>query len=156
MAGSLPERERLPGRFLHVSMVASEFLNASRQDLRSSGKMGKIEEKEGNYDSPITLPALDAATLADLRHRYDETANVESRTRSQMILLAQQGYKVSQIARLVLRSGDIVTVCSNVSKPGGLDAVLRCTPLGRERTVTAAWEAELLRVIELDPARRLA
>ena len=118
--------------------------------------MGKIEEKEGNYDSPITLPALDAATLADLRHRYDETANVESRTRSQMILLAQQGYKVPQIARLVLRSEDTVAVCSNVSKPGGLDAVPRRTPLGRERTVTAAWEAELLRVIELDPARRLA
>lgn len=39
---------------------------------------------------------------------------------------------------------------------GGLDAVPRRTPLGRERTVTAAWEAELPRVIELDPARRSA
>jgi transposase len=32
--------------------------------------------------------------------------------------------------------------------------VPRHTPPGRERRVTAAWEAELLRVIELDPARR--
>ena len=42
-------------------------------------------------------------------------------------------------------------MCSSVSKPGGLDAVPRRTPPGRERRVTAAWEAELLRVIELDP-----
>jgi transposase len=34
---------------------------------------------------------------------------------------------------------------------GGLDAVPRRTAPGRERTVTAAWEAELLRVIEGDP-----
>ena len=34
---------------------------------------------------------------------------------------------------------------------GGLDAVPRRTAPGRERRVTAAWEAELLRVIELDP-----
>ena len=34
---------------------------------------------------------------------------------------------------------------------GELDAVPRRTAAGRERTVTQAWEAELLRVIELDP-----
>jgi transposase len=34
---------------------------------------------------------------------------------------------------------------------GGLDAVPRRTAPSRERTVTAAWEAELVRVIELDP-----
>ena len=34
---------------------------------------------------------------------------------------------------------------------GGVEAILRRTAPGRERTVTAAWEAELLRVIELDP-----
>ncbi len=34
---------------------------------------------------------------------------------------------------------------------GGLDAVPRRTPPGRARRVTAAWEAELLRVIELNP-----
>ncbi len=34
---------------------------------------------------------------------------------------------------------------------GGLDAIPRRTSPGPRRTVTAAWEAELLRVIELDP-----
>jgi transposase len=91
------------------------------------------------------------ATLAELRQRYEETPNVESRTRYQMILLAQQNYKVAQIARIVLRSADTVARVLNRFLAGGLDAVPRRTPPGRERRVTAAWEAELLRVIELDP-----
>jgi transposase len=101
--------------------------------------------------APITLPRLDAATLTKLRQRYEETPNVESRTRYQMILLAQQEYKVPQIARMVLRSEDTVARVLNRFLAGGLDAVPRRSPPGRERRVTAAWEAELLRVIELDP-----
>jgi transposase len=99
----------------------------------------------------MTLPELDAATLADLHQRYEETPKVESRTRYQMLLLAQQGYKVPQIARMVLRSEDTVARVLKRFLAGGLDAVPRRTPPGRERTVTAAWEAELLRVIEVDP-----
>src|SRR6266568_852702 len=99
----------------------------------------------------MTLPELDAATLAGLHQRYEETPNVESPTRYQMLLLAQQGYKVPQIARIMLRSEDTVARVLKRFLAGGLDAVPRRTPLGRERTVTAAWEAELLRVIELDP-----
>jgi transposase len=76
---------------------------------------------------------------------------VESQTRYQMILLAQQGFKVPQIARIVLRSEDTVERVLKRFLAGGLDAVPRCTPPGRERRVTAAWEGELLRVIELDP-----
>jgi transposase len=68
-----------------------------------------------------------------------------------MILLALQGDKVSQIARLVLRSEDTVARVLNRFLAAGLDAVPRRKPPGRERRVTAAWEAELLRVIELDP-----
>ncbi|MBA2678793.1 MAG: helix-turn-helix domain-containing protein [Ktedonobacteraceae bacterium] len=34
---------------------------------------------------------------------------------------------------------------------GGLDAVPRRTAHDRERTVTATWEAKLVRIIELDP-----
>jgi transposase len=101
--------------------------------------------------APITLPRLDAATLTKLRQRYEETPNVESRTRYQMILLAQQEYKVPQIARMVLRSEDTGYRVFNRFLAGGLDAVPRRSPPGRERRVTAAWEAELLRVIELDP-----
>lgn len=101
--------------------------------------------------APLTLPELDAATLVSLHQRYEETPNVESRTRYQMLLLAQQGYKVPQIARIVLRSEDTVARVLKRFLAGGLDAVPRRTPPGRERTVTAVWEAELLRVIELDP-----
>jgi transposase len=36
-------------------------------------------------------------------------------------------------------------------RDGGLDAVPRRSAPGRARTVTPAWEAELLRVIERDP-----
>ena len=104
--------------------------------------------------APLSLPELDAATLAELRQRYEETSNAESRTRYQMVLLAQQEYKVPQIARMVLRSEDTVARVLKRFLVGGLDAVPRSSPPGRERRVTAAWEAELLRVIELDPARR--
>jgi len=68
-----------------------------------------------------------------------------------MVLLAQQEYKVPQIARMVLRSEDTVARVLKRFLAGGLDAVPRYSPPGRERRVTAAWEAELLRVIELDP-----
>ncbi len=123
--------------------------------MRGNDTMGKgcerVKRKKEIVTAPITLPELDAATLADLRQRYEETPNVESRTRYQMLLLAQQGYKAPQIARMVLRSEDIVERVLNRFLAGGLDAVPRRVPPGRERTVTAVWEAELLRVIELDP-----
>jgi transposase len=101
--------------------------------------------------APITLTPLDPVTLAELRLRYEETPKVENRTRYQMILLALQGFKVPQIARIVLRSEDTVARVLNRFLAGGLDAVPRRTPPGRERKITAVWEAELLRVIELDP-----
>jgi transposase len=101
--------------------------------------------------APITLSPLDTTTLAELRQRYEETPKVENRTRYQMILLALQRYKVPQIARIVLRSEDTVARVLKRFLAGGLDAVPRRTPPGRERRVTAAWEGELLRVIEVDP-----
>jgi transposase len=101
--------------------------------------------------APITISPVDPVTLAELRRRYEEAPKVENRTRYQMILLALQGYKVPQIARIVLRSVDTVARVLNRFLAGGVDAVPRRTPPGRERMVTAAWEAELLRVIELDP-----
>jgi transposase len=88
--------------------------------------------------APITLPPVDTATLAELRRRYEDTLNVESRTRYQMLLLAQQDYKVPQIARIVLRSEDTVARVLKRFLAGGLDAVPRRTPPGRERRVTAA------------------
>ena len=101
--------------------------------------------------TPITLPPLDEQSLSDLRHRYDEASDAETRTRYQMLLLSAKGQTSTQIARLVLRSQDTVVRVLKRFFTGGLDAVPRRTAPGRERTVTAAWEAELLRIIELDP-----
>jgi len=101
--------------------------------------------------APITIPSLDESTVVELRRRYEETADAETRTRYQILLLSLQGQTSSQIAHIVLRSQDTVVRVIKRFFIGGLDAVPRRTAPGRERTVTAAWEAELLRVIELDP-----
>ena len=110
--------------------------------------MGKVcrrlKRRKEIVSAPISLPRLDAATLTELRQRYEETSNVESRTRYQMILLAKPRYKVPQIAHMVLRSEDTVARVLNRFVAGGLDRAPRRTPPGRERKVTAAWEAELL------------
>ena len=107
--------------------------------------------KEEEMTKPLTLPPLDEVTLNELRRRYEESPNAETRTRYQMLVLALQGQKSSQIAQHVLRSQDTVERVLKRFLMGGLDAVPRRTAPGRARTVTAAWEAELLRVIELDP-----
>ena len=54
--------------------------------------------------SLITLPPLVPKMQAELRCRYEETDNAETRTRYQMVLLTQRGQTAPQIARLVLRS----------------------------------------------------
>ncbi len=67
-----------------------------------------------------------------------------------MLLLSLRGQTSSQIAQIVLRSQDTVVRVRKQFFIGGLDALPRRTALGRERRVTAVWEVELLRVIELD------
>ena len=101
--------------------------------------------------APIRLPSLDEHILADLRHRYDQTSDAETRTRYQMLVLSAKGQTSGQIAQIVLRSQDTVVRVLKRFLTGGLDAVPRRSAPGRARRVTVAWEAELLRVIELDP-----
>jgi transposase len=111
----------------------------------------KSEERKKGMSAPIMLPPLDEQTLSDLRHRYDAASDAETRTRYQMLLLSAKGQTSIQIAQVVLRSQDTVVRVLKRFLTGGLDAVPRRTAPGRERTVTTAWEAELLRSIELDP-----
>lgn len=99
----------------------------------------------------LTVPPLDEATGAELRRRYDATDDPEDRLRYQMVWLAQAGKHAPEIARLALRSEDTVLRVLHRYVAGGLDAVPRRTPPGAAPTVTPAWEAELRRVIELDP-----
>jgi len=100
---------------------------------------------------PLTLPPMDEVMLTELHRRYEESPDAETRTRYQVLLLSLQGQKSSQIAHTVLRSQDTVQRVLNRFLGGGLDAVPRRTAPGRARTVIAVWEAELLRVIEMDP-----
>ena len=58
--------------------------------------------------APIRLSSLDEHILADLRHRYDQTSDAETRTRYQMLLLSAKGQTSGQIAQIVLRSQDTV------------------------------------------------
>ena len=107
--------------------------------------------KEKELTKPLTLPPMDEEALSELRRRYEKSPDAETRTRYQMLLLSLQGHRSSQIAHMVLRSQDTVERVLKRYLAAGLDAVPRRTAPGRERTVTAAWEAELLRVIEMDP-----
>jgi transposase len=100
---------------------------------------------------PFTLPPLAAAAASALRERFERSPDAETRLRYQMVLLAAQGRSPRQLAPLLLRSHDTVTRVLNRYAAGGLDAVPRRTAPGRAPTVTPAWEAELLRAIELDP-----
>jgi hypothetical protein len=98
--------------------------------------MWKSEERKKEMTAPITPRPLDEQSLIDLRRRYDETSDAETRTRYQMLLLEAQGQTSTQI-ETVLRSQDTVVRVLKRFLTGGVEAVPR--------------RAELLRVIELDP-----
>jgi transposase len=100
---------------------------------------------------PLAFAPLDEPALAELSRRFNHTHDAETRLRFQMVLLAHQGLSPRQIAPLLLRSHDTVTRVLNRFLTGGFDAVPRRKAPGPSRQVTPAWEAELLRVIELDP-----
>jgi transposase len=101
--------------------------------------------------APLTLSPLDEYTQIELRRCYRDASDGETRTRYQMLLLALDGQTSTQIAHLVCRSQDTVARVLKRFLQGGLEAIPRRTAPGRRRTITTAWEAELLRVIELDP-----
>lgn len=100
---------------------------------------------------PIMLPPLDPTVVEDLRQRYDTTTDALLQLRCQMVLLALQGRSVAEIADLVFRSRDTVERTLHRFLDGGLAALTPRTSPGKPRTVTPAWEAELLRVIDCDP-----
>ena len=97
------------------------------------------------------LPPLDEATRAELPARSDATDDADLRLRYQMILLAQQGRSVDEIADIVFRSRDTVERVLKRFRAGGVAALPRCFAPGSAPTITPEWTAELLRGIELDP-----
>src|SRR5688500_14558026 len=99
----------------------------------------------------LTLPPLDDATHTDLRARYDATDDADLRLRYQIILLSHQGRSVAEIAAIVFRSRDTVERTLRRFRDGGIAALPRRFAPGSPPTITPAWTAELLRVIDLDP-----
>jgi transposase len=73
----------------------------------------------------IIVAPLESVVLADLRRHYEEAATAETRTRYHMILLAQQGQRVPQIARLMERSEDTVARVLKRFLTQGVEAVPR-------------------------------
>ena len=110
----------------------------------------KDNAKETYGSGLLYLRPLDEHRLIDLRRRYDETADAETRTRYQMLLLSAKGQTSTQIAQTVLRSQDTVVRVLKRFITGGVEAIPRRTAPGRERTVTEVWEAELLQAADLD------
>lgn len=100
---------------------------------------------------PLAFAPLDPPTLAAVTERFNHTRDPETRLRFQMLLLAHRGLSPRQIAPVVFRSHDTVTRVLHRFLQGGCDAVPRRKAPGPARQVTPAWEAELLRVIDLDP-----
>jgi transposase len=68
-----------------------------------------------------------------------------------MVLLAHRGTAVPAIARLTLRQPWVVQRVLRRFRRGGLAAVPYRRAPGVPPTVTEAWRAELVRVIEVDP-----
>src|SRR5258708_36938590 len=95
----------------------------------------KVEDrrKEEEMTAPITLPPMDELTLTELRRRYEESTDAETRTRYQMLLLSLRGQTSSQIAQHVLSSQDTVGRVLKRFLTGGLDAVPRAPAPARER-----------------------
>src|SRR6266571_5619176 len=92
--------------------------------------MWKVEERNEEMPAPITLPSFDEQLQAELHQRYEEAGGAETRTRYQMIMLAQSGQTAPHIARLVLRSEDTVERVRKRFLAGGPDAVPRRTSKG--------------------------
>ncbi|HEU5398954.1 MAG TPA: helix-turn-helix domain-containing protein [Gammaproteobacteria bacterium] len=99
----------------------------------------------------LSFPTVPPSAEEAVRARYESAADAETRTRYQMVLLAQQGLSATAIAPLVVRSHDTVSRVLRRYRAGGLDAVPHRPRPGRAPTITPVWQAELVRVIDLDP-----
>src|SRR5438094_10673815 len=86
-----------------------------------------------------------------LRVAFDTARDAETRLRYQMVLLAADGRPAPQIAPIVQRRDATVQRVLHRYQDGGLAAVPYRPSPGAAPTVTPAWEAELRRVIHLDP-----
>ena len=102
------------------------------------------------------MPAALQLSLTETDRRavevcFETTRDAETRLRAQMVLLAAQGSRVPQIALVVRRDATTVQRVLHRYQAEGVAGVPHRRRPGRPSPVPAAWEAELRRVIELDP-----
>lgn len=101
---------------------------------------------------PLELAPLPPAEREELLDRFNTTADPETRTCYQMVLLAtEHGKRSPEIAALVYRSHDTVWRVLRRFAARGLDAIPRRHGGGSTPTLTPEAETELLRVVEDDP-----
>jgi len=101
--------------------------------------------------APPLRVTLDQATQAELEHRYQTTRDAPARTRYQMVLLRAEGHTVVEVARITRRSPDTVRRVLKRYLAGGPDAVPHRPHPGQPPHYPPAWQAELVRVADLDP-----
>lgn len=94
---------------------------------------------------------LDAAVRKDAEQRYTAARSAATRTRYQIVLLADDGRDTEEIAAVVRQSTSTVWRVLQRYRAGGLDAVPHRPRPGYRGRIPATWEAELRRVIELPP-----
>ena len=86
-----------------------------------------------------------------MRAAFEAARDAETRLRYQMVLLAGDGRTAPHMAPLGPRSEATVHRVLPRYRDGGGAAVPPRAPAGSHPAVPPAWEAELRRVIELDP-----
>ncbi len=98
---------------------------------------------------------LDVAARQELEDRFEQTRDAETRLRYQMVLLAADGRTAGQVAPLVRRSrATVERVLGRYLKEGPAGVPQRRRPgrrPGRRPDRPSEWDAELRRVIEVDP-----
>jgi len=94
---------------------------------------------------------LDTAAREEVARRYDTVRDAATRTRYQIVLLANAGRDAEEIATVVRQSTSTVWRVLQRYRAGGLDAVPHRPRPGYRGRIPAAWETELRRVIELPP-----
>src|ERR671933_376366 len=92
---------------------------------------------------------LDQKTREAVAERYEQTRGAIERTNCQMVLLADEGRSITEIAWLVRHGREQVrTVLRRFQSEGGAGLLPR-PRTGRPLKLTSDWLAELQRVIEL-------
>lgn len=97
------------------------------------------------------LPPLSDAAVARRQAAYNTTSDANLRLRAHMVLLAQQGRSVTEMAQIVVRSHDPVIRQLHAFGAGGLAALRPRKRPGPTPPITPQWEAELWRVSDRDP-----